>query len=306
MDEIKNDIRVCILSLFRYEEKYLDEWVDYHLNLGFDRIFILDNNDYRNRLTYNNDKVVIIPFNDIDFSEQQDGEEWSTNIQPYAYNYGLSYIKKLKYDYVTVIDNDEFFEFKTTGSIKGFIREEMIAKDRDVCNVVWEMHNDNEIIYERDRKPSVVESFPVSFSLNPNKGKSKCIFKLTNDVEYYDTAHIIKDAPLLFIDTDIAVLHHYRFKTLEEYVTVKCIKNNCCKGETYRTNLVKYYFMMNLISKEKLMAFKEILNNHNRYDYDGVINWLLDNIDGLKEKQKGKRWYNRYINSFYRYMNNPT
>lgn len=38
-------MKSAICSIARNENEYLDEWVTYHLNLGFDHIFIYDNNN---------------------------------------------------------------------------------------------------------------------------------------------------------------------------------------------------------------------------------------------------------------------
>ena len=38
----------CIVAIAKNEELYLEEWVKYHFNLGFDKIFICDNNDLDN------------------------------------------------------------------------------------------------------------------------------------------------------------------------------------------------------------------------------------------------------------------
>ena len=37
-------MKTCIIAIARLEGDYIREWVKYHLNLGFDKIFIGDNN----------------------------------------------------------------------------------------------------------------------------------------------------------------------------------------------------------------------------------------------------------------------
>lgn len=54
-----------IVASFRLEGYYLEDWVDYHLNLGFDKIYLLDNNSDKDDLEYveklkNNQRVEII------------------------------------------------------------------------------------------------------------------------------------------------------------------------------------------------------------------------------------------------------
>ena len=54
----------CIITTARYEEQYLDEWINYHLSLGFSHIYICDNNEPKDTLKLEYEKVTIIPCND--------------------------------------------------------------------------------------------------------------------------------------------------------------------------------------------------------------------------------------------------
>ena len=38
-------MKSAVCAVARNENAYLLEWIDYHLNLGFDKIFLYDNND---------------------------------------------------------------------------------------------------------------------------------------------------------------------------------------------------------------------------------------------------------------------
>ena len=39
---------VGIVAIAKNEEKYIADWAIYHFNLGFDKIFVIDNNDLDN------------------------------------------------------------------------------------------------------------------------------------------------------------------------------------------------------------------------------------------------------------------
>ena len=45
-------MKSAIRAIARNEEDYLLEWINYHLNLGFDHIFLCDNNNLENESTY--------------------------------------------------------------------------------------------------------------------------------------------------------------------------------------------------------------------------------------------------------------
>ena len=38
----------CLIAIAKNEEPYLKEWIEYHANLGFDKIIVCDNNDVGN------------------------------------------------------------------------------------------------------------------------------------------------------------------------------------------------------------------------------------------------------------------
>jgi hypothetical protein len=54
---VGNEMKVAIVCIAKNEDLYLEEWVNYHLKLGFDRIYIYMNNW---RTNYHNDKVTLI------------------------------------------------------------------------------------------------------------------------------------------------------------------------------------------------------------------------------------------------------
>lgn len=272
----KDNFKTCVLSLFRNEEKYLDEWVNHNLNLGFDKIFIIDNNDSNNKLIYNNDKVVILPYNDINFADYTKG-----TISLYkcnAYNYGLSYIKNLDYNYVAVIDNDEFFNFKTYKTVKDFIWKEMIEKKINMVNIPWEIYDDNDIIYESDVKDNVANTYTrIAKKVElDDKESCKSIFKLSKNVSYKYNIYYPDNNEYHFnlIPSNISVLKHYRFKSLEEFIKIKCLKNHCCANENHRNNIFRYYFTYNTFSIEKIISFKKILNENGIYHFDNLFKKL--------------------------------
>lgn len=43
--QINNCFHVSILTPFKLEGQYLEEWIYYHLKLGFDHFYLIDNND---------------------------------------------------------------------------------------------------------------------------------------------------------------------------------------------------------------------------------------------------------------------
>ena len=44
INQDKNQEDIVIAAIAKYENEYLGEWIDYHLKLGFDKIYIYDDN----------------------------------------------------------------------------------------------------------------------------------------------------------------------------------------------------------------------------------------------------------------------
>ena len=56
----KLDAVICVIAL--HEELYIDEWIQYHLALGFSHIYIYDNSDTNTLATKQSDRVIVRHF----------------------------------------------------------------------------------------------------------------------------------------------------------------------------------------------------------------------------------------------------
>ena len=85
-------MKCALTCIAKDEDLYIDEWIKYHLYIGFDKIYV-----YRNDWTYSNNLSNVV-WLDIHGRVQQLN----------AYNHWLKHFSQ-KYDWVSVIDCDEFF-----------------------------------------------------------------------------------------------------------------------------------------------------------------------------------------------------
>ena len=268
-------ISSCILAIQRYENiKDIEEWIDYHLQLSFDKIFIMDNNDETSPLILNeNNQVEIIPY----YGQRNDGNDWKW--QREAYNYGFNYIRnKYKdcYQWISIIDIDEFIELKIESNIKDFIQHELINNNLDNIELKWELYNDNDIIYHKPEFDGNVLNtytykFPINLSNNWNspwkfinmKLYTKFIGKFKDELYYFESAH--HPANILYengiyhwnlCNSSIAVCRHYKYKSLEDFISKKCIYRNyvtSVHGSTWK--YTRTYFEDNLTSINKIFHF---------------------------------------------------
>ena len=131
-------MKVYIITSAKFEECYIEEWVQYHLNIGFDKIIINDNNpkdypynpkDILKKYIDNNQVIVERYYNDNNIipEENQDGD--MHHIYTWLYN---KY--KDEFDWVAKLDIDEFLEIpETNNDIKKFLQQD---KFNNVLSIV--------------------------------------------------------------------------------------------------------------------------------------------------------------------------
>lgn len=119
-------MKVYIITSAKFEECYVEEWVKYHLNIGFDKIIINDNNpkDYPYQLKdilkkYIDEGTVVIERYYDHFGHSDDPEKEFPNIYMWLYN---KY--KNEFDWFSKLDIDEFIKIgETNNDIKKFLSQ---------------------------------------------------------------------------------------------------------------------------------------------------------------------------------------
>jgi hypothetical protein len=212
---------VCIAKL---ESDYIEEWVKYHLALGFSHIFIYDNEDvptYENQLQEYNDNITVVHAPGNDYPQGP--------IQYLILHHFVVNFCRHDITHIAHIDIDEFIVLKQHANISDFIQE-YITDDYDCAGIGmnWRIFGSSGLT-EQTNKP-VTESFTMCESMG-NK-HIKTIF----DKRYctgFNTCHAITPRPGYYtkatngsiingpmnenIDLDIIQLNHYKCKTLPEF-----------------------------------------------------------------------------------------
>jgi hypothetical protein len=200
--------RVALVCIAKDEDDYIDEWVDYHLKLGVDRVFIYEN-DWRSE---RRDGVTTIPF---------DGP----GRQIYAYNDFIFTNGEtgIVYDWAIFIDVDEFICLKKHKTIKDFLREYgSIPSQVDGIAMNWMTFGSN----NASPSGSVLERF-TRRAENPER-HIKLIVNLNGDRLmmgphhsygfWIDTNGQVGSGQNNFVPaTDVIQLNHYFCKTRQEY-----------------------------------------------------------------------------------------
>jgi hypothetical protein len=117
-------MKTCICTVIKNEHQYLDEWIQYHIRLGIDYIFIFEDfdSDSHKDITDKYDNVELNSIckilNDTDIKVVKDLKITKKSNPQYIYiRRGLLYIQSLHiYDWCFVIDNDEFITLENTNT----------------------------------------------------------------------------------------------------------------------------------------------------------------------------------------------
>ena len=222
-------MKVALVCIAKNEDNYIKEWINYHKKIGFDDIFIYQN-DWRTDITESN--VYKIEFDGVDKQRK-------------AYNNFILEHKKT-YDWAAFFDVDEFIVLKNHKNIKDFISDYINYPAIGINWVLFGNNNNlnldgNYSVLERFTKrqkqvnqhiKSIVNlSFPVSMDVhNPN-------------CRIIDTNHNSFGGPYNKRGNDnIAQINHYFCKTKDEFIQ-KCNRGRADSPVFKRT--IKEYETLN-------------------------------------------------------------
>jgi hypothetical protein len=197
-------MKVALVCIAKNEDNYIEEWVNYNVKLGFDKIFIYQN-DWRTNLEHPN----VVKFENDGINKQR--ECYSHFIQTY----------NSEYDWAAFLDVDEFLVLKKHKNIKDFIND---YKEFPGIGVNWVLFGNNGLT-KVDGDYSLVKRFTKrQWSINQHvKSIVKLTPRLTMDIHNPNTFVVDTNknkftGPFNLNGWDnIAQINHYFCKTQEEF-----------------------------------------------------------------------------------------
>ena len=196
-------MKIALVAIAKDEDNYIDEWLKYYNKLGFDHIFLYQNN-WRCGLNY--------PFLT---KIECDGY----NKQVYAYNNFINSYND-QYSYAAFFDIDEFLVLKKHKNIKEFISD---YKDYESIGINWVFFGNNGLS-KPDNDFSLIKRFT-------RRGKNidkhiKTITRLNKNMQihnvegaWYDLNGNCCYGPFNPNGNDnIAQINHYQVKTFPEFI----------------------------------------------------------------------------------------
>jgi hypothetical protein len=203
-------MKTALVCIAKNEEHYIDEWVNYHLKIGFDNIFIYQN-DWE--CSIDNPKVIKIIFN----GDEKQIPSYNDFIQRYKSNY----------DWVAFFDVDEFLVLKKHNNINEFL----ISYNQYLgVGVNWVIFGNNNLESVTDDYSLIKRFTKRQVGVDPH---IKTILNLRHGVNVSMSVHNpnkpIVDSHLNEIggpfnykgNDEIIQLNHYFCKTKEEF-KLKC------------------------------------------------------------------------------------
>lgn len=224
-----------IVCIAKKEMDYIEEFIKYHLALGFRRVFLYDNEDtptyelflekYKDNL-----KVIHMPFNNYDKAVQYKALD----------HFVTNYLFKTNITHVAHIDIDEFIVLKKHKNICDFINDYIVG-DCQGIGMNWRFFGSSGKT-EKSSEP-VTERFTMR-----QKGGNvhiKTLFKkdkflkynTCHDVSFVDgftksTNKTIINGPFnKEIDFSVIQLNHYKCKTIPEFRYARTRQRADIKGD---------------------------------------------------------------------------
>ena len=263
-------MEIVICAMAKNEHKYINEWVEHHVNLGFNKIYLYDNDDI--------DKSYIGDFINSKFLNKcviknirgQQKPKLQHDIYTGFYNkYGKTF------DWVFYCDIDEFLV--GIENVHSWLMQPQFKSAMQI-RVKWRLFGDDNII-ERDMNKKVVDTFhnEITKSFNRNLidkgnlekqgkafvrgGLSNVIVRSPHFASFGCRDNIIPSIlpsgkpcySKVVIEEDYSnekvFLNHYMTKSLSEFIDQKLNRTDAVFGNTVALD---YYWRINKKTNEKL------------------------------------------------------
>ncbi len=265
-------MRVVVCAMAKNEHLYIKDWCEHYLKIGFDKIYIYDNDDLDapsiKDYVPNSDKIEIINI------RGQAKEQLQGDIYTHFYN-------THNFDWCLFCDIDEFLS--GVANIHAFL-EQRTFRNINQIRIKWRLFGDDDKI-ERDMSKPVWCCFHriIEKSLNrdlihigdlENQGKAIVRGNLKNVVirsphfaSFFKRDNVIPSvlpsgrpcwSKVVIKENyrfETVFLNHYMTKSLSEFINQKLNRNDAVYNKSLKLD---YYWRINTKTKEKLDYLKKL------------------------------------------------
>lgn len=265
-------MQVVVCAMAKNEHLYINEWVKHYLSLGFDKIYIYDNDDVKSPYIGNFISKNLIDKCEIIDIRGQVREKLQHDVYTTFYN-------THQFDWCLFCDIDEFLMGVT--NIKIFLKR---FTGINQIRVKWRLFGDDDLIY-RDTKKPVVSSFTkvVTYSLHRNLkirgnleqqgkmivrgGLKDVVIRSPHFASFGSRDRVIPsclpngmpcNSKVVITENyrgNTIYLNHYMTKSLSEFVRQKMNRTDAVYGNNID---MSYYWRINKKTKEKIDYLKSL------------------------------------------------
>ena len=285
-DFMRNLMRVAVSAIMKNNYKYIQEWINHYLSIGFDTVIIYDNNDVSD-----NRRISPIPYGRVIVHDYR--SKYSAQLD--AINNCYKQYSK-SFDYIAFFDSDEYLILNKWRNVHDMLNE---FKGADIVSVGWINYDDMGII-KRD------ESIPVNkFFTRPSKiGNTHHHYKnfiKTGINNIYIHQHSIESRGKSLSNIVRVDLNHMRIDP-EEYL-VQYLEMN-----PFKNAFIKHVMTKTLIEYINEKAFNGKPTGVNDKTTGKSFGYFFDINERTPEKE---RIVNNFIKDYenrctYRFLLNPT
>jgi len=265
-------MKVVICAIAKCENEYINDWINYHLNLGVDEIYLYDNNDedyepVESRIKINQGKVVIQKIPGLRTINSYDKFGFQAKLYNEFYQAHCH-----EFDWIGFLDIDEFIVLKKWSDIKSFLNDNKF-KNYKVIRLNWHMFGDDGLI-ERDMSIPIYKGITKRLRghINEKDGKEfvrgglegvnicSCHYCRINRVM---PRQVMPDGKptrgkgsqlkgdLGLHNCEEAYINHYKTKTLSEFINQKMARGTDAVFIDRKIDF-DYYWELNKKTPEKL------------------------------------------------------
>ena len=285
-----DDIKICVCTPARNQNRYIREFVQYYERLGVDKIVIYDNND--DSEDAENFKKILEDYIEEEFVQIKNWRGYRKSLLRMMTKCYNTYSKD--YDWIIFSEVDEFIHLKNYQNIKDFLVEEKFDNcDKIYLNYLY--HTDNDLYHYEDRP--VQERFPIVETKPENKSGLKhnyvksllrgnlgnitinCKYTATEEVKAcnaYGEIPEMENATMVKQDFENYYIDYYFSKSVDEFIDklndrdMLMGKKKACKIETFenycgfnKMNVSKIEYIENKTGLN-LTIYKNMLKEKNK------------------------------------------
>lgn len=284
---------IALCTLAKQENRYLREFVEHYEKIGFDKIFICDNNNPDGeRIEDAIDDYIKSGF--VSVIDRRGAVAPQVEALNFMYN-DLSETEK--FDYIAMFDCDEFLTLPRHNSVKDFLSDlnTPLSKYHFVL-INWMFMTDNDLVrYDNrplaERFPHAMYPYEKDIPYHGKWGQNRHVKTIAHSRRFFnhlkivwDKIHqpsaiflpfgkrlrplairpngqVVKASSQLPLEYSTAYLKHYYTKTIEEFVNVKLMRGDVAYPGGIHPNpqaALKVFFSINNKTQEKLDYLKSI------------------------------------------------